>query len=737
MMSMNRSRYASQYRQGGAFSIMAAGTLALALLCLVLVVDSGRLYMEQRSLQRVADMAALEAVSRGGACRDADGTSTAFGFAEDATKRNKLNEDNLSSVTCVNLITNTDGVRVLDPINPFSESSQIIQVIVEKTTPASLVIQAGCLFTSCENEVTLQATAVAGREEPIAAFSVGSRLLRFDNESVLGGVLGLIGVDLGADIGSYKGLANVDITPDGLLKELGLPITADLTVGDLNDLLAAREVNVLELIEATATVVGKSELLNLGLDILDTVKSNVGIENLNLTFPLLTQPDGTPGLFAEIIAPNTQSASAALNTQLSALGILETAIGIATHEHAFSVDKLNINLLGLVKVTTQVGVVEPPSIAIGAPTRRDINGNILQEGAKAYTAQVRTYIRVQTGELTAAVNNLISLLGIKLIHIDLPITLDLVTGQGLLEENTCTPFAALQTSNIGRDHAEIFASGRVGGLCIGLPRDENQIFSKYESCDSYMEGTKYLDILGLLKLDRSGGQPLTLNLLNIPEEEVYLSLDDSELPADWSDMQGRTDFATVGTSSFNLGTLIDDLVSLLLDLLIGNSDVKVSKEQNKTIAQYIWDSVEPSDCGKSNQCRKDKIKKIEELAEESSESIQGLGGLLGGLLGLVGDLLSGVLGLLLGGDGCVTNSGLLGLTGTSDAQCVTLIAEQLPSNSHPTPANHLSLGILKSLLDALGEKVLGPILTDLLGLHVSEVDVHLQDLNCGHARLLQ
>jgi hypothetical protein len=52
----------------GAIGLMAAGTLALALGFMLLVIDSGRLYLEQRKLQRVADTAALEAVTRDGNC---------------------------------------------------------------------------------------------------------------------------------------------------------------------------------------------------------------------------------------------------------------------------------------------------------------------------------------------------------------------------------------------------------------------------------------------------------------------------------------------------------------------------------------------------------------------------------------------------------------------------------------------------------------------------------------------
>lgn len=749
-MSMNRSKYASNYRQRGAFSIMAAGTLALALLCLVLVVDSGRLYMEQRSLQRVADMAALEAVSRGGTCHN----GTAVEFATQAATNNKLFQHGgeLSGVECVDLATNERGIREVQRRN---DDSPIIRVITTKTVPASLVIQAGCLLGACEREITLQAEAVAGKEEPIAAFSVGSRLIRFDNDSVLGGVLKFVGLDLdGVNVADYTGLVNLPITPDGLLRELGLPITTDLTVGGLNDLLAAKEVNVLELIKAAAKVVGQDALLDLGLDILDAVETNLKVGSLELTLPLLTQPDGTPGLFAEIIAPDTQNAGAALNTQLSALGILETAIGIATHEHALSVDSLNINLLGLVKVTTKVGVVEPPSIAIGAPTRRDANDTIVQEGAKAYTAQVRTYIHLKTGDVLGALNSLVDLLGISLIHIDLPITLDLVTGQGVLEENTCTPFAAAQTNHPG-DHAEIAVSGEVLKLCIGEPIDESRLFSKAESCGAYLKGTNYLDILGLLKLDRTGGAPLSLDALSIEEDEVYLAVDTAELPANWTDMQDRSDFGTVGGNSLDIGTVVERLIGLLLDLLLGGSSQNnlqaPDDSTNREIAEGIWNAAAPPGGCPDTECRQQVMEDIKGKAETVHNDglvtglLTGLLNLVGNLLGDVLDLVDKLLKLLLGGvhhgNQCTTDSYRAGPLGsnltnqhdTSDAACIDQIAKSLPADA----GTQFSLGILTSLLDELGSKVLKPILENLLGLRVSEVDVHLQDLNCGHARLLQ
>lgn len=61
---MNHRGYA--LKEQGATLIMTAGFMLLAVLCLSLVVDTGRLYVEKRGLQRIADVAALEVASRRG-----------------------------------------------------------------------------------------------------------------------------------------------------------------------------------------------------------------------------------------------------------------------------------------------------------------------------------------------------------------------------------------------------------------------------------------------------------------------------------------------------------------------------------------------------------------------------------------------------------------------------------------------------------------------------------------------
>lgn len=64
----SRTQFSGPARQRGAIGLIGALALGTAVLCTLVVVDSGRLYLDQRELQRVADNAALEAVARGGNC---------------------------------------------------------------------------------------------------------------------------------------------------------------------------------------------------------------------------------------------------------------------------------------------------------------------------------------------------------------------------------------------------------------------------------------------------------------------------------------------------------------------------------------------------------------------------------------------------------------------------------------------------------------------------------------------
>lgn len=84
-LRLRSGRQGGPARQRGAIGLMAALTLGMALLFLLLVIDSSRLYVEKRKLQSVADTAALEAANRGGQCAS---STTANDYATQNATRN-------------------------------------------------------------------------------------------------------------------------------------------------------------------------------------------------------------------------------------------------------------------------------------------------------------------------------------------------------------------------------------------------------------------------------------------------------------------------------------------------------------------------------------------------------------------------------------------------------------------------------------------------------------------------
>jgi len=181
---------------------------------------------------------------------------------------------------------------------------------------------------------TVATEAIAANGQPLAAFSVGSRLARVTGDSALGAALKGIGLNPAISLVSYDGLANAKITPGGLLGALGIPVTTDINVGQLNALLAANQVGLGQLLDAAVTLAGQSALTAANVTLLNAIKADVGNIPLNVKLGSNTTPP--TGLFASVVAPDATTSSA-LNTQISALDLISTAIGVATSNHAVEV----------------------------------------------------------------------------------------------------------------------------------------------------------------------------------------------------------------------------------------------------------------------------------------------------------------------------------------------------------------------------------------------------------------
>ena len=327
-------RFYGPARQRGAIGLMAAVTFGLALLLMLLVVDSGRLYMEQRKLQRVADNAALEAVSRGGTCQAG---LTAAAYAGQNATRNGFTVATGSSLStsCGSLTTGANGLRTFTA-NPAQAVA--IRVIATHTVPISVASGVAALFTPGPINLTTQlsATAVAAAPTPtVAQLSIRSTLgtVSTAQSSILNPLVGgMLGGSLSLSAVGWNGLLNTNINLLSYLNQLA--INLGVAAGNYTQLLNTTT-SVTQLIQAAITVVQANGAT---ADIL-TALGNLQVAAIN----------AAPLKLGDILQLQTGLPSTALDANLQLFQLLQAVIQLSNSNSAVAAT-LPINVLGLANI---------------------------------------------------------------------------------------------------------------------------------------------------------------------------------------------------------------------------------------------------------------------------------------------------------------------------------------------------------------------------------------------------
>ncbi|MCU7249505.1 pilus assembly protein TadG-related protein [Pseudomonas koreensis] len=429
-----RSPFNGPARQRGAIGLIAALTLGLALVLILLVVDSGRLYLEKRDLQRVADMAALEAASRGGTC---GAGATADAYARASVARNDFPIPSVGrtlAVACGGLTVDANNLRVF---TANAASSEAIRVVVSQSVTQSVAGGVGALFGGAGQgaTVTLTATAVAALPPPLASLTIRSSAVTIDSSrsAVLNALYGgLVGGNLNLSAASWNGLVNSNISLLGYLDRLKVDI--GLSAGGYEQVLGnsiavsqlvQTAINVLDpngTLGATATIVG-----------LQAIKTAVG---------------ATQVVLGNLLNVQAGTQATALAANLRAFDLIQGFLQLANKQNGL-VTSQTINL-GVAQVTARVQVLEPPQLsAIGDPRKIMAPNNPL--GANRIyvkTAQVRTLLSVQLpildgiASLVSGVADLAAPLGSilsSLLHLDI---------KGVLDSLTCALGIPCQTPDV-------------------------------------------------------------------------------------------------------------------------------------------------------------------------------------------------------------------------------------------------------------------------------------------------
>jgi uncharacterized membrane protein len=429
--------FSSPRRQRGAIGLMAAVTFALAVLCMLLVIDSGRLYLEKRSLQRVADVSALEAATRSGQCSP---TATAPGYAIAAATRNGFTVTDATrtlTTDCGTLITGANNLRTF---SLDATQNQAIRVVVTHSVARSIAAGVAALFPggTSDPNITLSATAVAAKAlPPLASLTIRSTLLTVDSSksAALNALFGgLLGGNLSLSVAGWQGLADSNINLLSYLNQLA--IDTHVAAGDYTHLLSA-DITLTQLLSTAATVLPQNgptaQAAISGLASIQAIAGSTTVQLQNL----LNLQTGTP--------------TAGLNLNMNLFQLIEGQVQLANSQSALFAT-IPANILGLVGVTAKVKVIEPPQLsAVGNPELAKANPTGPNQ-IYVRTAQVRTLLSVDLTLLNstlAAVNVLLtpvmvllSPLGVDLhiapLGLNLDVDLEAASASSYVTDYTCT-----------------------------------------------------------------------------------------------------------------------------------------------------------------------------------------------------------------------------------------------------------------------------------------------------------
>ncbi|WP_175211805.1 TadG family pilus assembly protein [Achromobacter mucicolens] len=654
-------------------------------------------YMK-REMQKAADLAALSAVQvlNLGASADCTRAAAAGRASALANLPNILDTFTAADLTVTCQVwdparSDATGMHVFEAAG--GQAYNAVRVTVRRQL-ANLVPGVG--------GVTASAQAVATRTPPVAAFTVGSRLLRLERGGLLSQLLATAGASPSQlDVLDAAGLANVAITPAGLLEALGLPLSAATGVGTPEQLAALNSLTLGQLLNATLSVIDKQGTASADVALLrNAINTVLALMPLNLPVKLL----GDGGVLDLHVAGG--DAGAALQAEVNARNLLETALVIANGSNLINLG-LSVPLLGL---DARVRIVEPPSLAVGGV------------GTQAVSAGLRVYLRVNTSNIPLVGPLLASTLNTR---VDLPIIIGVAQSTGTLRQLCEAPLKENQAVIDVTSAAASVCLGRFPGMTSATDTSAANFQSLTNRCEPSAFGAigrhQVLNVLGILPLTArvtlpvfgsSAPVPVTLTAPPSPDATATVnatSVDLSKLAANLSD-------ALIGGilgDLFNTGTpLTDTQRKDLATQLVGGDKNNAGKTISKVVNDMQWSKTAMDQLG-------------------ARLTTGGLTGVLGGTLQLVGGILNSLLLAPLSDVTCA-----LALTPDAIRQCRVNAVGTLALNGSGQVGGVLSvvMVLLDPLLGSLSS-VLQQLL-GVLGLSVGQTDVSLISVDCGKPRLV-
>ena len=386
-------------RQRGAIGLMAAGTMAVALVFMLLAVDSGRLYLEKRKVQAIADTAALEAAGLGGQCGS---STTANAYAVQNAARNGFTivagGSRALVVTCGTLVTNASNLRVF---TADASKNDAIRVVASSSVATSIANGIWNLFNGVPlaTQTTLSAAAVAAQAPPVAQLTIRNNLATFNtsHSPVLNAVFSnLLGGGLSISAAGWQGILGTNVNLLSYLDQLAIRL--NVTAGDYTTLLNTAA-SATDLVQAAVTLLQKG-----GTGVLANVNDVLAISAIAPNTKVLT--------VGSLLNVATGTPMAALNSTVQLFDLLQAVAQLSNSKSAVNV-AVQVGLPLLASFTIQTKVIEPPQLsAIGNPAlaKAGLANNPPTNQISVRTAQVRTLVVIQA-PILKAVGGISTILG--------------------------------------------------------------------------------------------------------------------------------------------------------------------------------------------------------------------------------------------------------------------------------------------------------------------------------------
>lgn len=397
------------------------------------VVDLAHIYNARRSLQNVADLAALAAAQQ---MDDSCSQPTATAAANAATN-GFVAASGTSSLSVVCGRWDQSGQVTNPPVMSFTPNGSTpwngVAVTVTNTVPY--------FFLGPKRTITATATAQA---TIVGSFSLATTLVQ---ANLLNGLLGsLLGSSVNLSLVSWNGIANANIK------------VADLAA------VATNAGTVNGLLDAQASVAGIAQLVAKAVqnDGVLTADVQAAVAGLNLfataaskqsTQITLASQNGAPALLSLGLA-NAQSAA---NASVNALQMLIVAAEIAQAGKPPVAVNLSLTSLPVISAllpasaSLSVNVLSPPSIAIGEAGPDPANPT--QWRTQAHNSQITVALNLGFGQQ--------SLLG-QLVTLNVPLYVEVAQATAGLEAAQCAPTRADSRMTVS-------VLPGIANLCVGTP----------------------------------------------------------------------------------------------------------------------------------------------------------------------------------------------------------------------------------------------------------------------------